>query len=164
VGNLTDLPPVFGLQNVERVIAYSKAGADYVYVEAPQSLEEIETLVSVVPVPIALNIIPGRKTPPFRIEDLETCGVRYLIIPMICLYPAAKAMMQALAELMNGQDFQKIAAMVVSWTEFNGLVGHTDWRELELETLSSIDINKKYGTADLEVITAGEREAASKWR
>ncbi len=31
-----------------------------------------------IPAPLAFNIIPGAKTPPFKIEDLEARGVRYL--------------------------------------------------------------------------------------
>jgi len=45
-------------------IAYAKAGADYVYVECTQSLQEVERPVVEIQIPLAFNLIPGGK-PPF---------------------------------------------------------------------------------------------------
>ncbi len=102
--------------------------------------------------PLAFNIIPGGKTPPFKIEDLEARGVRYLSVPMICLYPAAKAMQEALSELKTTHDLNRITEMGVSWATFNEIVGHTAWSRLELETLSTSELKAKYGTSDLAEI------------
>jgi 2-methylisocitrate lyase-like PEP mutase family enzyme len=164
IGARTDIRTITNFEDtLIRAIAYARAGADYVYIEAPQSIEEIKELVAKVPVPVALNIIPGGKTPPFKIDDLEELGVKYLSVPMICLYPAVKEMMKALAELKSGRDLKKIAAMGVDWAEFNDLVGNTKWRELELKTLPDTDIEGKYGTQDINLITKGERESAKNW-
>jgi len=165
VGARTDARSLASFEEtVKRAEAYAEAGADYVYVEAPQSLYEVEQLVKRIPAPIAFNIIPGGKTPPFKIEDLEARGVRYLSVPMTCLYPAAKAMQVALRELRTTHDLDRIASMGVSWAEFNEIVGHTRWRRLELETLSGAELEAKYGTSDLGEITRKETEAAKKWR
>ncbi|MDP2900636.1 MAG: isocitrate lyase/PEP mutase family protein [Candidatus Bathyarchaeota archaeon] len=165
IGARTDARSITSFaETVERAASYAEAGADYVYVEAPQSLEEVETLVKRIPAPLAFNIIPGGKTPPFKIEDLEARGVRYLSVPMTCLYPAAKAMQAALKELRTTHDLDKIAAMGVSWAEFNEIVGHTAWRRLELETLSGAELKAKYGTSDIEEITRRETEAGKKWK
>ncbi len=164
IGARTDIRSLASFnKTVQRAVAYAEAGADYVYIEAPQSLKEVEQLVNKVPAPVAFNIIPGGKTPPFQIKDLEDLGVRYLSIPMICLYPAVKAMMGALAELKQGRDLDKIAAMGVDWSEFNDLVGLENWRKLELDTISEAAIKEKYGTSDLSAITAGERASGKKW-
>ncbi len=165
IGARTDARSIASFEEtVKRVEAYAEAGADYVYVEAPQSLDEVEQLVKRIPAPLAFNIIPGGKTPPFKIEDLEARGVRYLSVPMTCLYPAAKAMQEALRELRTTHDLDRIASMGVSWAEFNEIVGHTRWRKLELETLSGVELEAKYRTSDLGEITRKETEAAKKWR
>jgi len=165
IGARTDARSIAGFdETFERAASYAKAGADYVYVEAPQSLKEIEILVKRVPAPLAFNIIPGGKTPPFKIEDLETLGVKYLSIPMTCLYPAAKAMQTALRELRTTHDLEKIASMGVNWAEFNEIVGHTAWRRLEHETLGDVAIKEKYGTSDISEIARGETEAGKKWK
>jgi methylisocitrate lyase len=88
IGARTDARSVAGLEKaIERGIAYAKAGADYVYVEAPQSLEEVELLVKRIPAPVAFNLIPGGRTPPFPMEELETRGVKYVCahgLPLRC--------------------------------------------------------------------------------
>lgn len=129
IGARTDVRSVYGFQEtLNRAIAYAEAGVDYIYVEAPQSIEEIKTLVNQVSAPIALNIVPGGKTPPFSIEELEEIGVRYLSVPMICLYPAIKAMQNSLHELANGRSLDKIIAMGIDWEESNNIVGFNEWK------------------------------------
>jgi len=165
IGARTDARSIASFdETVERAASYAKAGADYVYVEAPQSLKEIEILVKRISAPLAFNIIPGGKTPLFKIEDLETLGVKYLSIPMTCLYPAAKAMQTVLKELRTTHDLEKIASMGVSWAEFNEIVGLTAWRRLELETISDATLKEKYGTSDISEITRREAEAGKKWK
>jgi len=123
IGARTDARTVAGFEEVvRRAKAYAEAGADYVYVETPQSLYEIETLVREVSRPISFNIIPGGKTPIFELEKLAELGVKYLSVPMICLYPATKAIMEALNALKN-KDLEKISHMGVNWSEFNEIVG-----------------------------------------
>jgi methylisocitrate lyase len=131
IGARTDARSIVGFEEVlRRAKAYAQAGADYIYVEAPQSIEEIKTLVHEVPKPISFNIIPGGKTPLFDFDELVKVGVRYLSIPMVCLYPATKAMTEALKALKQ-RDFQKVVELGVSWSEFNDIVGYSDWRKLE---------------------------------
>jgi len=133
IGARTDARSIEGFEKtVERCIAYSKAGADYIYVECPQSLEEVKQLVDKIPVPLAFNLIPGGKTPLFAISVLQDIGVKYLSIPMVCIYPAAKAMSSALKMLKNG-DLAGIGDIGVNWSEFNDLVGTRKWRLLEEE-------------------------------
>lgn len=166
IGARTDARTVTGFDDaLNRAKAYAEAGADYVYVEAPQSLDEVEKLVEKVPAPLAFNVIPGGKTPPFTFEELESRGVRYVSVPMICLYPAAKAMMTALEELKHGRDIRKIASMGVSWAEFNDLVGVNKWRQLEIESLSDEELLNNYGTTDLSEIIERELAGTEKiWR
>jgi len=131
IGARTDARTVAGFEEVvRRAKAYAEAGADYVYVETPQSLYEIETLVREVSKPISFNIIPGGKTPIFELEKLAELGVKYLSVPMICLYPATKAIMEALNALKN-KDLEKISHMGVNWSEFNEIVGIKKWNKLE---------------------------------
>jgi len=115
----------------ERGKAYAAAGADYIYVEAPQSLDEVRKLKEVIPVPLAFNIIPGGATPPFTIPQLEEVGVDMLSIPMVALYPAARAMRDALELLHRERDLDRVSDMGTSWSEFNDMVGLAEWEELE---------------------------------
>lgn len=165
IGARTDARSVHGFKEViERGKAYADAGADYLYVEAPQSLEEVETLVREIPIPISFNIIPGGMTPPFTLKQLEEVGVKYLSVPMVCLYPAVKAIMHALKELKKGNVID-IAKEGVSWAEFNEIVGLKEWRKLELELLPETELMEKYGTTDIEKIMKQETGTAeARWK
>jgi len=133
IGARTDARAIEGFEKtIERGAAYAKAGADYIYVECPQSLSEVKQLVDEIPIPLAFNLIPGGKTPSFSISELQDLGVKYLSIPMVCVYPAAKAMSNALQMLKDG-NLQGIGEMGVSWSEFNDLIGVRRWRQLEKE-------------------------------
>lgn len=133
VGARTDARAVEGFERtIERAVAYANAGADYIYVECPQSMEEVEHLVNKIQIPLAFNLIPGGKTPLFPISELEAIGVKYLSIPMVCLYPAVRAMSSALQALKSG-DLQKVGELGINWSEFNDLIGARRWREMEKE-------------------------------
>jgi len=133
IGARTDARAIEGFdKTIERAIAYAKAGADYIYVECPQSLEEVKHLVKKIEIPLAFNLIPGGKTPLFSISELENIGVKYLSIPMVCLYPAAKAMLNALLALKEG-DLKKVGEIGINWSEFNELIGVRKWKQLETE-------------------------------
>ncbi|MFZ3148143.1 MAG: isocitrate lyase/PEP mutase family protein [Methanothrix sp.] len=139
IGARTDARAIEGIdKTIERAMAYAKAGADYIYVECPQSLEEVKQLVRLIEIPLAFNLIPGGKTPSFSISELERIGVKYLSIPMICLYPAAKAMSNALQALKYG-DLEKVGELGINWSEFNKLMGSRKWRQLEGEFGSASD-------------------------
>jgi len=133
IGARTDARAIEGFdKTIERAVAYANAGADYVYVECPQSIEEVEYLVKKIQIPLAFNLIPGGKTPLFPISELEAIGVKYLSIPMVCLYPAVKAMSSAL-EALKDWDLHKVGELGINWSEFNDLIGARRWREREKE-------------------------------
>jgi 2-methylisocitrate lyase-like PEP mutase family enzyme len=163
IGARTDARAVNGFNDaLARAISYAEAGADYVYVEAPQSLGEVEKLVTMVPVPLAFNVIPGGKTPPFSFDKLEELGVRYVSVPMVCLYSATKAMMDALNELRTDKNIDKLASMGVTWAEFNEIVGLSNWRNIELESLSPEACIEMYGSIDLNEIIEKELSSTEK--
>ena len=165
IGVRTDARAVEGLEEtLKRAKVYAEAGADYIYVEAPQSIEEVKRLVNEIPVPIAFNIIPGGRTPSFTIEELEEVGVKYLSVPMTCLYSATKAMIEAL-DALRDRDLEKVKSLGVLWNEFNEIVGMRNWRKIELETLSKEELLEKYKTSNIEEIVETEKkETEEKWK
>lgn len=138
IGVRTDSLAVEGLNGtLKRIEIYAESGADYIYVECPTTLDEIGILVRNSPKPISLNVIPGGKSPLYDPRDLEKVGVKYLSVPMICLYPAVKAAQTALRAL-KSNDMQRIRELGVSWSEFNGIVGLDGWQRLEKEISKAV--------------------------
>ena len=163
VGARTDARSVAGLEEaVERGTAYAKAGADYVYVEAPQSLEEVELLLKRIPAPLAFNLIPGGRTPPFPVGELERCGVKYVSVPMVCLYAATKAMMSALQLLRETSDVARLGETGVDWSAFNEITGSRVWRQRELKLLTEEELLRRYETTEIDEIERKEADETEK--
>ncbi|MGC8943061.1 MAG: isocitrate lyase/PEP mutase family protein [Caldisericia bacterium] len=165
IGVRTDARAIEGLEGtLKRAKVYAEVGADYIYVEAPQSIEEVKRLVNEIPIPIAFNIIPGGRTPPFTIEELEEVGVKYLSVPMVCLYSATKAMIEAL-DALKKKDLEKVKNLGVLWNVFNEIVGMRNWRKIELETLSKEELLEKYKTLNIEeIVEIEKKETEEKWK
>ncbi len=59
---------------LDRVAAYAEAGADMVFVEAPQSVEEFAAIPNAVNVPVLANMIEGGRSPLLSAADLQELG------------------------------------------------------------------------------------------
>ena len=78
----TDSRAVLGLDEaIQRGNAYAGAGADIVFVEAPQGLEELRRITEEIRAPILVNMIRGSRTPLLPAKDLEKMGFKVAIYP-----------------------------------------------------------------------------------
>jgi 2-methylisocitrate lyase-like PEP mutase family enzyme len=68
---------------LDRAEAYVEAGADILFVEAPQSVDQIEKVVSRLAgrVPLMANMVEGGKTPAVDAAGLERLGYSFVIFP-----------------------------------------------------------------------------------
>jgi 2-methylisocitrate lyase-like PEP mutase family enzyme len=85
---------------IERAERYAAAGADILFVEAPQSIDEIaETARRLSGHALLFNWAEGGRTPPIPLEDLATLGYRVVIFPLTALLSATTAVRAALGSL-----------------------------------------------------------------
>ncbi|CAN7323459.1 isocitrate lyase/PEP mutase family protein [Variovorax sp. LjRoot178] len=75
------------------------AGADLVFVEAAQSLEEVAAVPKAVKGPCLLNVVAGGRTPLFDLREAEAMGYKLAILPGLMLAAAIQAGDAALAHL-----------------------------------------------------------------
>lgn len=102
----TDARGTAGLDEaIVRANRYAAEGADMIFVEAPQSVAEIERIAAEVPVPLVFNVVPSGRTPAVADADLEKAGFRMAIYPAALLQPVSFAIAAALVE-MGGDDPQ----------------------------------------------------------
>jgi carboxyvinyl-carboxyphosphonate phosphorylmutase len=74
----TDARAVYGLDAaVERARAYVEAGVDMIFIEAPQSVEELRKVAKAVDVPSMANMVEGGKTPLVSIQELDEMGFKF---------------------------------------------------------------------------------------
>lgn len=130
----TDARAPLGLDAaIERANQYAQAGADIIFVEAPQGVEEIERIAREVEAPLLINLVLGGMTPLESSARLQELGYAIAIHPSNPLARATFAMLEGLCEL-NGGDPADYAPTTPAG--FFDLVGLAEWRELD-ERLAS---------------------------
>jgi methylisocitrate lyase len=67
---------------IDRAAAYAAAGADMIFAEALDSLEDYRAFTQAIPVPVLANITEFGKTPLFTVEELREVGVRLVLYPL----------------------------------------------------------------------------------
>jgi carboxyvinyl-carboxyphosphonate phosphorylmutase len=129
----TDARAIEGLSNaLERAQRYKEAGADAIFVEAPESEQEVESIADTLRgVPLVFNWVEGGKTPPIAYDRLRKLGFRIIIFPISPLLAAARAIGDLLQTLK--QDGTPAAAMdqMMSFQHFVEFVGVPEIRDLE---------------------------------
>ncbi len=97
----TDARAPLGLKEaIDRGKRYYDAGADIIFVEAPESIAELEKIASSLPgIPLFANMVEGGKTPPVSIDQLEDLGFKVVVYPLTALFSATKAIELALTHL-----------------------------------------------------------------
>ena len=68
---------------IRRANAALEAGADIAFVEAPQTLEEVEAVPKLVKGPCLLNVVHRGKTPPINLKVAESYGYKLAIVPTL---------------------------------------------------------------------------------
>jgi len=125
----TDARAPLGLDEaIERANRYARAGADVIFVEAPQDAGEIERIAAEVDAPLLINLVLGGMTPPQSASRLQELGYAIAIHPGNLLMQATFGMLQSLCEL-NGSDLA--AHLPNSPAGFFDLVGMAEWLALD---------------------------------
>jgi len=120
----TDARQPLGLEAaIERCLAYKEAGADALFVEAPLSVEELEQIASELPGPLVANMIERGVTPQLTRTELEQLGFNLIVCPLAGLFAAAKAAREVLTELKQKETTAGVLDSMVSFDDFNELVG-----------------------------------------
>jgi 2-methylisocitrate lyase-like PEP mutase family enzyme len=114
----TDAIAVEGLDAaLTRAQAYLAAGADMIFVEAPQTLAQIETIAARLPQPKLINMFYGGKTPLVPLDKLQQLGYQLVIIPSDLQRAAIFAMQQTLAAIRQDGDSHALAKQLTSFNE-----------------------------------------------
>lgn len=115
---------------VERGNAYVEAGADVMFVEAPESVQQMEQIPKLFPVPCLINMAP--RTPSLPVKQLEQMGYAIALFPAVCLAATIQANMEALQRLKeNGQptDFGDFLAAFMQFNEFIGVPRYSEFEQ-----------------------------------
>lgn len=129
----TDARAVEGLDcAMARARRYRDAGADMLFVEAPESLAEIEEIGGAFPdVPLLFNWIERGRTPAVDLATLTKLGYGLVIFPLTTVFAATGAVSAALAALADAGTPVPSAAGTPGFDDFVDIIGLDEMRGLE---------------------------------
>ncbi|OUW61800.1 MAG: carboxyvinyl-carboxyphosphonate phosphorylmutase [bacterium TMED198] len=118
----TDSRLELGLEEaIKRAEAYSEAGADLIFVESPQTVDEMKILKQSIKTPLVFKMVPDGNLSDLNSKVLADLGFSILIYPTLGFLSAANAIQQAFNEfkrtgLVNKQTMQR-------FDEFSNMIG-----------------------------------------
>lgn len=129
----TDARAVNGLEDaLERGARYREAGADMLFIEAPESEAEIVSISARFrDVPLLYNWAESGRTPPLALERIEALGYKLVIYPVTALFAATRAVQETLAALRRQGDSATFADRLISFPDFNEFIGLPAVRAME---------------------------------
>jgi 2-methylisocitrate lyase-like PEP mutase family enzyme len=126
----TDALAVEGWEpTIERAHAYVEAGADILFIEAPETEEQMERIPKLFAVPCLINIAP--RTPLLSVERLEQMGYAIAIYPGICLAATIRANFEELRRMKENGKPPDFGDFLTSFLEFNQFIGMSQYNEIE---------------------------------
>jgi 2,3-dimethylmalate lyase len=129
----TDARAVEGLDAaLNRARRYSEAGADALFIEAPESEKEVLAVAEAfADVPLLFNWLEGGKTPPVSLERLAEAGFRLIIFPLATLLAASRSMRDVLARIREDGSPIGVMDRLLGFDDFLELIGLPEIRTLE---------------------------------
>jgi 2-methylisocitrate lyase-like PEP mutase family enzyme len=116
---------------LDRAHRYAEAGADMIFVEAPETVEQIREIARRVAGPKLMNMFYGGKTPLMPVKQLASLGFQLVIIPSDLQRAAIHAMKETLAEIMRTGDSSALAAQLTSFEEREMIVQTSHYLALD---------------------------------
>ena len=130
---------------IKRGNAFAKAGADLIFVEAPEKVDDIKRVIQSIEAPVSINMIyaKGSKTPAVSIKQLEEWGAARVSVPVMPLFAASRALEKAYTAIVN-DDVVSMNDQIFEFSEFTDLVGLPFIKELEKKYLDTVELDARY--------------------
>jgi len=123
----TDAVAVSGLDDaIRRLQSYAEVGADGLYVDAPDSVEQLKEIsrrLKPLGKPLLFNMARSGKSPYLSLKDVYDLGFDYALCPIEPLFAMHKAVKEMMEIFMREGSTNAIADRLTSFDEFNRFVG-----------------------------------------
>jgi 2-methylisocitrate lyase-like PEP mutase family enzyme len=138
----TDARTSLGLDEaLRRGEAYAKAGADILFIESPESEEELARIGSTFDVPLLANMVHGGRTPVLPREKLVSLGFQLAIYPTVGFLAAADALRRVYTSIVRGEAEPPVP--LFSFSDFNELIGFPDVWAFEKRYADDLDAGRE---------------------
>jgi methylisocitrate lyase len=134
----TDARACLGLEEaIRRGRSYFEAGADVVFIEAPESEQDLREICGAFPdVPLFANMIEGGKTPLLSADALGQLGFKIVVFPLAGLFAATRAQEAALKHLRERGTTSGFGEMF-NFKDFESVVDLESYRKTEKKYTST---------------------------
>ena len=120
----TDARSQHGLaEAIRRGQAIAQAGADVVFVEAPESIEEMAQICRQIDRPLMANMVEGGSTPVLSAQQLQEIGYQMAIFPGTAFLAAGKAVESVYMHLKETGSSPGLKTPLYDFTGFSKLMG-----------------------------------------
>jgi 2-methylisocitrate lyase-like PEP mutase family enzyme len=123
----TDAIAVTGLNDaIERLESYAAVGADGLYADAPESIEQMRELVRrLKPLgkPILFNMARSGKSPYLSMKEAYDLGFDYALCPIEPMFAMHKAVKEMMEIFLREGSTNAVADRLTSFEDFNEFVG-----------------------------------------
>jgi 2-methylisocitrate lyase-like PEP mutase family enzyme len=130
----TDARAVHGLDEaLRRGEQYLNAGVDGIFIEAPQTVQELETVGAAFKgVPQIANMLEGGgQTPVLPPAELKAMGFAMAAYPTTLIFRVARTIVRALADIKAGKAIA--GSDGVDFAEFKDITNYGEWARIEDE-------------------------------
>lgn len=132
----TDARAVEGLSAaMDRAEAYYEAGADIMFIEAPQSLDEMKQLTAhfAERIPLLANMVEGGKTPIQSTDDLAEIGYKIVIFPGGAVRAIAHHLTDYFGQLLANGNNTKFSKKMYDFNGLNDIIETNDLLNLGIK-------------------------------
>jgi len=127
-----DARAIHGIEEaIRRGELYRKAGADALFIEAPQSVEELRLIGRSFDCPLMVNMAEGGKTPFLPASELEALAFRLVIFPGSLYRAAVPAMQRMLEVIREAGTTQGMLDQLLSFEGRNQVTGLARYYDFE---------------------------------
>jgi 2-methylisocitrate lyase-like PEP mutase family enzyme len=110
-------------EGLSRAMRFKEAGADVLFIDAPESEDQVVEIGRTLPGVVMINMSEGGLTPMMPAERLRGLGFRIVIYPTMALRISSRAMGDAFADLGRDGGSTRWSHRMHSLDELNQLVG-----------------------------------------
>ena len=87
---------------IERALLFEDLGADIIFIEAPETREEMIKICQKITKPKVINLVEGGTTPMLTPSELESIGFNIIAYPLTLLSSSIKSMRNSLNSIKKG--------------------------------------------------------------
>lgn len=128
----TDARSALGLDEaLRRAEAYARAGADVLFVESPETEEEMRQIGRRFDLPLLANMVEGGSTPVLSQAELESIGYKLAIFPVTALLAATQAMKTVYESFKQNGSSAGTATPLMPFADLTQLMGFEEVWEFE---------------------------------